>query len=100
MIISISFDRSTCLLYLDSNLSVSSSDAESRTDVSSCVTSKIPDGFKADMTETEALKLAARALHASGQRDAASGNGMDLAVITKKDGFVLQTEDQVRKLLS
>ena len=60
----------------------------------------LEDGFKADMTETEALKLAARALHASGQRDAASGNGMDLAVITKKDGFVLQTEDQVRKLLS
>ena len=60
----------------------------------------LEDGFKADMTETESLKLAARALHASGQRDAASGNGMDLAVITKKDGFVLQTEDQVRKLLS
>jgi len=60
----------------------------------------LEDGFKTDMTETEALKLAARALHASGQRDAASGNGMDLAVITKKDGFVLQTEDQVSKLLS
>ena len=36
----------------------------------------------------EALKLAARALHASGQRDAASGNGMDLAVITEKNGYV------------
>jgi proteasome beta subunit len=60
----------------------------------------LEDGFKKDMTETEALKLAARALHASGQRDAASGNGMDLAVITKKDGFVLQTEDQLSKLLS
>ena len=52
------------------------------------------------MSETEALKLAARALHASGQRDAASGNGMDLAVITNKDGFVLQTQDQINKFLS
>ena len=60
----------------------------------------LEDGFKPDMTEAEALKLAARALHASGQRDAASGNGMDLAVITKKDGFVLQTQDQINKLLS
>jgi len=25
---------------------------------------------------------------------------MDLAVITKKDGFVLQTQDQINKLLS
>ena len=57
-------------------------------------------GFKADMSESEALKLAARALHASGQRDAASGNGMDIAVITKKDGFVLLTEQQIAKLLS
>ena len=60
----------------------------------------LEDGFKPNMTEAEALKLAARALHASGQRDAASGNGMDLAVITKKDGFVLQTQDQINKLLS
>ena len=60
----------------------------------------LEDGFKADMSESEALKLAARALHASGQRDAASGNGMDIAVITKKDGFVLLTEQQIAKLLS
>ena len=60
----------------------------------------LEDGFKPDMSEAEALKLAARALHASGQRDAASGNGMDLAVITKEDGFVLQTQDQINKLLS
>ena len=60
----------------------------------------LEDGFKPNMTEAEALKLAARALHASGQRDAASGNGMDLAVITNKDGFVLQTQDQINKLLS
>ena len=60
----------------------------------------LEDGFKDNMTETEALKLAARSLHASGQRDAASGNGMDLAVITAKDGYVQVSQDQIKKLLS
>ena len=52
------------------------------------------------MTRTDALKLAARALHASGQRDAASGNGMDLAVITAKDGYVAVPQSEIDKLLS
>ena len=60
----------------------------------------LEDGFSSGMSETEALKLAARALHASGQRDAASGNGMDLAVITMKEGFVQLTDDQISKLFS
>ena len=60
----------------------------------------LEDGFKDNMTETEALKLAARSLHASGQRDAASGNGMDLAVITPKDGYVQVSQEQIKKLLS
>ena len=34
------------------------------------------------------------------QRDAASGNGMDLAVITADDGFVQFSEDEVSSLLS
>ena len=60
----------------------------------------LEDGFRDNMTETEALKLAARSLHASGQRDAASGNGMDLAVITAKDGYVEVSQEQIKKLLS
>ena len=60
----------------------------------------LEDGFKPNMSEAEALKLAARALHASGQRDAASGNGMDLAVITEKNGYVQVTQEQIKKLLS
>ena len=59
----------------------------------------LEDGFKPDMTETEALKLAARALHASGQRDAASGNGMDLAVITPDSGYHQVSQDDIAKLL-
>ena len=60
----------------------------------------LEDGFKEGMSRTDALKLAARALHASGQRDAASGNGMDLAVITAKDGYVALTQSEISKLLS
>jgi proteasome beta subunit len=60
----------------------------------------LEDGFSEGMSRTDALKLAARALHASGQRDAASGNGMDLAVITAKDGFVSLTQAEIAKLLS
>ena len=43
---------------------------------------------------------AAKALLASAQRDAASGNGMDLAVITSGDGFCMLSEDDVSALLS
>ena len=51
------------------------------------------------MTEKEALKVAAKALLASAQRDAASGNGMDLAVITRNAGFRLLTEQELTALL-
>ena len=60
----------------------------------------LEDGFSEGMSRTDALKLAARALHASGQRDAASGNGMDLAVITAKDGYVAITQGEIDKLLA
>jgi proteasome beta subunit len=60
----------------------------------------LEDGFSEGMSRTDALKLAARALHASGQRDAASGNGMDLAVITAKDGYVALSQGEIDKLLS
>ncbi len=60
----------------------------------------LEDGFKDDMTEKNALMLAARALSASGQRDAASGNGMDLAIITKKDGFRQLSVQEVDTLLA
>ena len=60
----------------------------------------LEDGYKSNMTQKAALSLAARALSASGQRDAASGNGMDLAVITKKDGFRQLSESEVSALVS
>ena len=60
----------------------------------------LEDQFSEGMSQDEALKVAAKALLASAQRDAASGNGMDLAVITADDGFVQFSEDEVSGLLS
>jgi len=59
----------------------------------------LEDQYKEDMTRNEALKVTARALLASSQRDSASGNGMDLAVITMKDGFTLLTLAEKEALL-
>ncbi len=60
----------------------------------------LEDQYKDDMTENEALKVAAKALLASAQRDAASGNGMDLCVITLDKGFTLLTDAQKQKLIN
>ena len=60
----------------------------------------LEDGFKDNMSRDEAVSLAARALNSSGQRDAASGNGMDLAVITAKVGYVAVEPPERSKLLS
>ncbi|MDP6871450.1 MAG: proteasome subunit beta [Candidatus Thalassarchaeaceae archaeon] len=59
----------------------------------------LEDQFREGMSETDSLKLAAKALLASAQRDAASGNGMDLAVITPEAGFRLLSEEEVANLL-
>ena len=60
----------------------------------------LEDQFKSNMSEKEALKVAAKALLASAQRDAASGNGMDLSVITAKSGFRLLDESEITTLLA
>ena len=60
----------------------------------------LEDQFKTDMSRDQALSLAAKALLASAQRDAASGNGMDLAYITNQTGFTQLSEEEVTTLLS
>tara|TARA_B100001996_G_scaffold9064_1_gene7628 strand:+ start:3553 stop:4182 length:630 start_codon:yes stop_codon:yes gene_type:complete len=60
----------------------------------------LEDGFRDGMQKSDAIKLAARALLASGQRDAASGNGMDLAYITESEGFVQLSNDEVDKIIA
>ena len=59
----------------------------------------LEDQFKPDMSEKDALKVAAKALLASAQRDAASGNGMDLAVITPETGYRQLTDEEVSTLI-
>ena len=60
----------------------------------------LEDQYKDGVSRNQALKVAAKALLASAQRDAASGNGMDLAVITKEAGYQQLTEKEVADLLS
>ena len=60
----------------------------------------LEDQFKTDMSKDQALSLAAKALLASAQRDAARGNGMDLAYITNQTGFTQLSEEEVTTLLS
>lgn len=59
----------------------------------------LEDQFKLNMSEKEALRVAAKALLASAQRDAASGNGMDLAVITPESGYRQLSEEEVSRLI-
>ena len=59
----------------------------------------LEDGFSENMSRKDAVALAARALSASAQRDAASGNGMDLAVITAKDGYVPVDQSEIAAAL-
>ncbi|MDE0912949.1 MAG: proteasome subunit beta [Candidatus Poseidoniales archaeon] len=60
----------------------------------------LEDQYKDGMTQNQALKVAAKSLLASAQRDAASGNGMDLAVITEAKGFQKLSEEEIANLLS
>lgn len=54
----------------------------------------LEDRFKPNMTEDEAVELAARALRAAMQRDSASGEGYNIVVITK-DKFEYLPEDKI-----
>ena len=60
----------------------------------------LEDQFEDSMSKDGALALAAKSLLASAQRDAASGNGMDLAYINAESGFNLLSEDEVTALIS
>ena len=58
----------------------------------------LEDGFKENMSKDEALTLAARSLRASSQRDSASGDGMDLCVISSK-GAEMLTRAEIETLI-
>jgi len=60
----------------------------------------LEDQYEDSMSRDDALALAAKSLLASAQRDAASGNGMDLAYINAESGFTLLSENEVSELIS
>jgi proteasome beta subunit len=59
----------------------------------------LEDRFHPDMTEEEAIDLAIRALKAAMKRDAGSGEGIHVVVITK-DQYLEMSEDALKKYLS
>jgi proteasome beta subunit len=58
----------------------------------------LEDSFKDDMTVSDGIDLALRAITAAMGRDSASGNGADVAVITEKE-FKMISEDEIKKRL-
>ena len=57
----------------------------------------LEDHFHDDMSVDEGLNLAVRGITAAMKRDSASGDGMNVCAITRKDGFKLLTREEVEK---
>jgi proteasome beta subunit len=62
----------------------------------------LEDRYKENMTTQEGVELAVRALHNAMKRDSASGDGIDVVIITKDQFTRLELEDvkKVRELLN
>jgi len=58
----------------------------------------LEDQFRDDMTVNDGIDLALRAVTAAMNRDSASGNGADVAVVTEKE-FKMIPEEEVKKRL-
>lgn len=56
----------------------------------------LEDYFKEGLTIDEGIDLAIRGLTASMKRDVASGDGIDIAIITKKDGYKVLNEEEIK----
>jgi proteasome beta subunit len=59
----------------------------------------LEDRYRPDMNEDEAIELAVRALRSAMKRDAGSGEGIHVVVITK-DKYQELGEDQLKKYLA
>ena len=59
----------------------------------------LEDGFKEDLTRDEAIRLTLTALRSAILRDVFSGDGIDLAVITRKAGFKKLTPKEIDKYI-
>jgi proteasome beta subunit len=56
----------------------------------------LEDHYRDDLSVDDAINLAIRALTAAIKRDSASGDGFDIAVVTK-EGFRVLTDDEINK---
>ncbi|MEW5936585.1 MAG: archaeal proteasome endopeptidase complex subunit beta [Candidatus Thermoplasmatota archaeon] len=59
----------------------------------------LEDHFSEGLSTIEGANLAIRGLHAAMKRDAASGDGIDIATITK-DGFIELSQEEIQKRIS
>ena len=59
----------------------------------------LEDRFRPNMSEDEAIEIAVRGLKSAMKRDAGSGEGIHIVVITK-DKYEVQSEDLVKKFLA
>ena len=57
----------------------------------------LEDHYRDDMTIDQGLDLAVRGITAAMKRDSASGDGMNVCSITRKDGFRLLTREDVER---
>lgn len=56
----------------------------------------LEDNFKENMTEDEAINIAIRAMSAAMKRDAASGDGIEVVIVTKQ-GYKQLSVDEIEK---
>ena len=59
----------------------------------------LEDRFKKDMNEEEAIELAIRAIKAAMRRDAGSGEGIHVVIITKEK-YMEIADEQIQKALT
>ncbi len=57
----------------------------------------LEDSYNDNLTLDDAINIAIRGVSAAMKRDAASGDGIDVATITQKDGFVKLDDEEVKK---
>ena len=57
----------------------------------------LEDGYRDNLSKDEGIDLAIRAVSTSLQRDAATGNGIDVVTITPEEGYKELSEEDVQK---
>ncbi|MGC8565861.1 MAG: archaeal proteasome endopeptidase complex subunit beta [Thermoplasmata archaeon] len=57
----------------------------------------LEDSYHDDLTIDEAINIVIRGVSAAMKRDSASGDGIDVATITEKEGFVKLDDDEIKK---